>query len=125
MNKNTKKENLYEKIETKKTTPADGFVSKTIIQPTNIGSYGQYHKGYSIRKTYTTNNPKVTRIFAYSMCLIFLIIGVISLLAKIWFFGITFTLVSIFSFCKAKEDIDKIEKNCKDQHESVDFDSKK
>ena len=63
--KNIKEDSIYTKVETIETTPNDGFVPKEVIQPTNMKTYGQYHKGYSTTKTYTTSDPRITRPVVY------------------------------------------------------------
>lgn len=115
--------NVNSTVKTIETTPNDGFVPKEVIQPTNMETYGKYHKGYSTTKTYTTNDPRITRPVAYGICAIFFIIGILSLLLKSWFFGIIFTVISIFSFFESKKDIDKIEEVYKKQGKKVTFDS--
>lgn len=64
-------------VETITTTPEDGFVSKKVITPISMDNYGKYHKGYSTTKIYSTNNPKISRLFTYSMCGIFFTLGLI------------------------------------------------
>lgn len=106
------------------TTPEDGFVPESVIHPNDIDTIGKYHKGYSKTFTYTTNDPRITRPVAYTMCGIFLAIGIIMLLLQSWFFGIIFTSISIFAFFKSKKDIDKIANELKQQGKDVTIDSK-
>ena len=114
----------YIRKETIKQTPKDGFVPDSIMEPTNMNAYGKYHKGTRTTITYTTNDPRITRHFAYGVCSLFLIIGIISLLFRSWFFGIIFTSISIFSFYKSKKDIDTVAKELEKQGQNVTIDSK-
>lgn len=116
------------KIETIETTPEDGFVHSSVIRPVKMQHYGKdntmYHKGYSKTFTYTTNDPRITRPIAYTMCGIFLAIGIFMLLLQNWFFGIIFTATALFAFSKSKKDIDKIAEELKQQGGDVTIDSK-
>ena len=59
-------------VETVETTPEDGFVHGSVIRPTKMQHYGKdstmYHKGYSKTFTYTTDDPRITRPVAYTLC---------------------------------------------------------
>lgn len=98
----------YIKKETIKKTPEDGFVPERVMKPTNQFTYRKYHKGYGKTVSYTTNDPRITRPFAYGMCGLFLAIGIILLLFRIWFIAIMFIAVSLIGFNKSKKDINAI-----------------
>lgn len=75
--------------QTRKYTPEDGFIEDDYFL---MEDKGVYHKGYQIRKTTTTNDPRVVRAFIKSFCLFFLGIGVFLLLIHQVVFGIIFVL---------------------------------
>ena len=111
--------NPYMEVDTTETTPDDGFVHLTDIHTTgaSVDDYKRYHKGYTKTVSLTTNDPRITRPFAYGISILFATIGgvllLISLLSMNWmmiFFGVCFILIGIFSITKSKKDIDKIEK---------------
>ena len=108
---------LYTKTTVKEKTPEDGFVYEnkehiaTSWSETNHPTRSVWHKGYAKKFSYTTNDPRITRPFAYAMCGIFLAIGIICLLFHSWFFGIVFTAVALFTFYDSKKDIDAIEED--------------
>ena len=110
-------------------TPEDGFVSDKEIRPTKIQNYGEenittYHKGYAKTVSYTTNDPRVTRLFVKFMCRIFFISGLIMLLLfRDLFFGIIFVGISIFIYIKENKEIDKIAKELKNKGQDVTIDS--
>lgn len=82
---------LYTKTTIKEKTPEDGFVYEnkerisTTWNETNKPGHYVWHKGYAKKFSYTTNDPRITRPFAYAMCRIFLVIGIILLLLHSWF----------------------------------------
>lgn len=113
---NEKNENgLYSKTTIAEKTPEDGFVYEdsehiaTSWSETNNPPRSVWHKGYAKKFSYTTNDPRITRPFAYTICGIFLLIGIIGLLFHSWFFSIVFTAVALFAFFDSKKDIDAIE----------------
>ena len=122
---NTIINNLYK--ETIETTPDDGWIEAKEINPTKINHYRKgnrkYYKGFSKTVSYTTNDPRITRPIAYSMCGIFLIIGIIMLLFRNWFFGIIFATTAISVFFKFKKSIDKIAEELKNKGQDVTIDS--
>ena len=114
-------------VETIETIPEDGFIKQSELHPANSLDNEKrktYIKGYSKTKTYTTNDPRITRPFAYSISAIFLLIGIILVMFRNYFFGIIFTLTSIFSFINSKKDIDAIAKEKMKQGKDVTIDSK-
>lgn len=113
----------YIKVETIKTTPEDGFVHQKVIRPVGMKNHGKYYKGYSTTKFFSTNDPRITRPLAYCMCILFLIIGIILLLFRSWFFGIIFVATGIFSLITSKKDIDSITNKLKKQGYDVTIDS--
>lgn len=122
---------LYTKTTIKEKTPEDGFVYEnkehiaTSWSETNYPPRSVWHKGYAKKFSYTTNDPRITRPFAYAICGIFLAIGIICLLFHSWFFGIVFTAVALFTFYDSKKDIDAIEKDLKKQGHDMDSKEKK
>ncbi len=129
---NEKNENgLYSQTTIKEKTPEDGFVYEnkehisTSWSETNNPPRSVWHKGHAKKISYATNDPRITRPFAYTMCGIFLAIGIISLLLHSWFFCIIFTAVGLFSLYKAKKDIDAIAKDLKSQGHDMDSNEKK
>lgn len=99
-----------EKRETIGTTPEDGAVPECEIRPGVISTdlRGKYHKGYSTTKTYQTNNPKVTRLVLNAFCGMFLLIGIITLAAGLWFFSIVFIGIALFGFVRENRRISAI-----------------
>ena len=122
---NTIINNLYK--ETIDTTPEDGFVKDKEIRPVKMQHYGkgntQYRKGFAKTVTYSTNDPRITRPFAYGVGGIFLAIGIIMLLVGNCFFGIIFTAIAIFGLVKSKKDIDKVAEELKRKGKDVTIDS--
>lgn len=122
---------LYTKTTIKEKTPEDGFVYEnkehiaTGWSDTNHPPRSVWHKGYAKKFSYTTNDPRITRPFAYAMCGIFLAIGIICLLFHSWFFGIVFTAVALFAFYDSKKDIDAIEEDLRNQGHDMDSKEKK
>lgn len=110
--------------ETIKQTPEDGFVPDRIMEPTNPDTYGKYHKGHKTTVTYTTNDPRITRLFAYGICGLFFAIGIILLLCRVWIIAIPFIAISSFVFYKSKKDIDAIAAELKKNGQDVTKDSK-
>lgn len=114
-------------VETIETTPEDGFIQQTQLHPANpldFEKHVTYKKGYSKTKSYSTDDPRITRPFVYGVSTIFMLIGIVSLIFGNWFFGIMFTAISIFTFIKSKEDIDAIAKEKAKQGKDVTIDSK-
>lgn len=122
---NTIINNLYK--ETIETIPEDGFVKDKEIRPVKMQHYGkdntQYHKGYAKTISYTTNDPRITRPFAYGVFGIALLIGFFMLLIGNWFFGIIFTSTALFGFVKSKKAIDKVAEELKNKGQDVTVDS--
>lgn len=108
-----KQDGTYVEVRTIEITPEDGFVSENEIYPNRLDTRGKYHKGYIKRKTYTTNDPRITRPFIYSICGIFFVIGLFMFLLGDLFFGIIFQLSALIMFVKSKQDIDKVENELK------------
>ena len=122
---------LYTQISVTEKTPEDGFIYEnkehiaTSWSDTNSPPRSVWHKGYAKKFSYTTNDPRITRPFAYTMCGIFLAIGIICLLFHSWFFGIVFTAVALFTFYDSKKDIDAIEEDLRNQGHDMDSKEKK
>lgn len=105
-------------------TPEDGFVPNSIMEPVNNKAYGKYHKGYRTTTSFTTNDPRVTRLFVYVICTLFFAIGIFMFLIHDYIMAIPFLLVSVLSFFIAKKDIDKISEELKEKGNDVTIDSK-
>ena len=122
---------LYSKTTIKEKTPEDGFVyeNKEHIAYSWLETQNPlrsvWHKGYAKKISYTTNDPRITRPFVYSVCGIFLAIGIILLLSHTWFFGIVFTVTALLVFFDSKKDIDTIEKDLRNQGHDMDSKEKK
>lgn len=99
-------------------TPEDGFVPDSVMRPNDRHTRGKYHKGFGKTVIYTTNDPRVTRPFAYGMCGLFLIIGIILLWFHVWIIGISFIVMTLIAFFGFKKQIDavaeELEKNGQD-----------
>ena len=93
--------------QTRMYTPEDGFIEDDYFL---MEDKGVYHKGYQIRKTTTTNDPRIVRAFIKSFCLLFLGIGVFLLLIHQWVFGIIFVLSSVFIYKTENQKNDEREK---------------
>lgn len=91
----------------RKYTLEDGFIEDDYFL---MEDKGVYHKGYQIRKTTTTNDPRVVRAFIKLFCLFFLGIGVFLLLIHQMVFGIIFVLLSIFIYIIENRKNDEKEK---------------
>lgn len=114
-------------VETIETTPEEGFIQESKLHPANpldFEKHVTYKKGYTKTKSYTTDDPRVTRPFAYGISSIFFLIGISSLIFGNYFFGMIFTAISIFAFLKTKKDIDTISKEKQKQGKDVTIDSK-
>lgn len=122
---------LYTKITVNEKSPEDGFVYEnkehiaTSWSDTNSPPRSLWHKGYAKKFSYTTNDPRITRPFVYTICGIFLSIGIVFLLFHSWFFGIVFTAGALFTFYDSKKDIDAIEEDLRNQGHDMDSKEKK
>ncbi len=58
-------------IRTVVTTPEDGFIHESDIRSAGGNNYGKYHKGYSINKSFTIDDPKFIKRFVLLFCLSF------------------------------------------------------
>lgn len=114
------------KEETIKTTPEDGFVHEQNIRPAALPTEtrGKYHKGYSTTKSFSTNDPRITRPFAYGVCGLFFVIGLVMLLTGHWLFALWIFPFTIFGFVKSKKDIDAVAEKLKKEGKDVTIDSK-
>ena len=116
----------FRKEETTRTTPEDGLVPECEIRPAALPhtTRGKYHVGYSTTKAYSTNDPRITRPIVAVFCGIFLLVGIITLLLRLWLFAAAFIGIAIFGFVKANKDIDAIADKLKKQGKDVTIDSK-
>lgn len=131
MKKETKKlENtIINNVEvgTIETTPEDGFVPDRVIRPGSIQHDTTYHMGYSKTFTYTTNDPRITRLFVNFASGLSLTIGLVVLLLSEHFLnkilGIVFIAMSIIIYFEANKDIDSVAEELKQQGKDVTIDS--
>lgn len=116
----------FRKEETIRTTPEDGMVSERVTRPaaTTRETRGKFHKGYTTTKTVTTNDPRVTRLVLAGFCGVFFLIGIITLVMKLWLFSAAFLSVSIFAFVKENKRINHIAQDLKKEGRDVTIDSK-
>ena len=110
INKNTNNNGSYKTVET---NPDDGFVHEADIHNVNTDNYGKYFKGYSKSYTFIIDDPRITRPLTKYIFIVLLGIGIISLLLRSWFIGISFILIAILLFNRTNKDIDKIEQELK------------
>lgn len=114
--KDVKEDNgILKNIKTIETTPADGFVDEDKISPVVGNRYGEYHKGYSKRIVYSTNDPEIARTFVCGMCGIFIIVGIVLLLNKMIIFGLFISIFSITGLISEMKNINRIEKELKNK----------
>ena len=104
-------------IKTVKTkTKEDGFVPESEMYSVGMNHRGKYHKGYMKVTSFQTNDPRITRPFAYGISGLFILIG---LFLFVFFGGITklmalmFIGMGVFALIKSKQDIDRIEAELK------------
>ena len=122
---------LYTQTTIKEKSPEDGFVYEnkehisTTWSDTNHPPRSVWHKGYAKKFSYTTNDPRITRPFVYTVCGIFLTIGILSLLFHSYFFGIFFTAGALLVFFDSKKDIDAIEEELRKKGHDMDSNEKK
>lgn len=102
--------------EVKTQNSSDGFVPESEMYPASMDNRGKYFKGKATVTSFTTNDPRVTRPFAYGVCGIFLVIGIFLLMAP----GVVnkimaafFIVIPLVGFKTAKRDIDAIEEELK------------
>lgn len=124
-NEEIKDNDIFFKKETITQTPEDGFVPVNIMRPANPNDHpNTYFKGYGKTVTFTTDDPRVTRPFAYGVCGLFFVIGIILLLFQIWILAIPFIAMSVFGFYKSKKSIDAKADELKKKGRDVTIDSK-
>lgn len=109
----TSDEGIFYQEETIRTTPEDGIVSDRDIRPAAMPAEtrGKARVGYSTTKSFSTNDPKVTRTFVYIFCAVFLIIGIVAFALGQKVFGILFAAAAVFIFVKENKRIDEIAKD--------------
>lgn len=122
---------LYIKTTIKEQTPEDGFVYQNkehiavSLQDTNYPPRSVWFRGHAKKVSYTTNDPRITRPFVYTICGIFLVIGSIFLLLRVWFLGIICIVTALLNLYNSKKDIDSIEEDLKSQGHDMDSKEKK
>lgn len=84
---------------------------------------GKAHVGYSTTKTYSTNDPRVTRIVVLVFCILFVLVGVMAFNFGQWGFSILFIAAAVFIFVKGNKQIDAIAQKLKEQGKDVEIDS--
>ncbi len=107
----------YTEIVKTTTNKDDGLVHQADINEANPNNYGKFKKGYSKSVSITTNDPNITRIVSVGFFMLFLLIGFICLfVAHAYIFGIIFVATAILCFVKTTQDINKIDKELKDEN---------
>ncbi len=109
-------------IKTVKTkTKEDGFVPESEMYSADMNHRGKYHKGYMKVTSYQTNDPRVTRPFAYGISCFFILIGLFLFLFSGGagkFVALMFIGMGTFALIKSKQDIDRIEEELKEKQSS-------
>lgn len=121
--KDVKEDNgIFRNTKIIETTPADGFVDEDKISPVGCNSYGEYHKGYSKRIVYSTNDPEIARTFVCGIYGIFIIIGLLLLvigiilkLIGVIIFGLFISIFCITGLISEMKNIDRIKKELKNK----------
>ena len=111
--------------ETITTTPDDGVVPESQIRPEAMSgeTRGKAHVGYSTTRTYSTNDPRVTRIVVLVFCILFVLVAVMAFNFGQWGFSILFIAAAVFIFVKGNKQIDAIAQKLKGQGKDVEIDS--
>ena len=106
-------------IKTVKTkTKEDGFVPESEMYSTGMNHRGKYHKGYMKVTSYQTNDPRITRPFAYGISGLFILIGFFLLLfsgVMMKIMALMFIGMGAFSLLKSKQDIDRVERELREK----------
>ena len=95
---------------------SDGFVPESEMYPASMDKRGKYFKGKAVVVSFATNDPRVTRPFAYGVCGLFLVIGICLALAPGFInkvMAVFFIVIPVIGFKRAKTDIDAIEEELK------------
>lgn len=123
--RHTKDDGTFYTEETIRTTPEDGIVSEHTIRPAAMPTetYGKARMGYNTTKSFSTNNPKVTRPFVFIFCGIFLLIGIGLLFTRAKLMAIPFLFMSVFGFIKSNKQIDKVAEELEAQGVDTTIDS--
>lgn len=108
----------------KTVTEEDGWVRTRDIRPMRSRSHGRLSrfKGRAKVVSFTTNDPKITRPFAYGMSALFFVIGVCLLLWGGGFtriMGVFFAGTGVFAFVDSKKDIDAVEERIRRKREGI------
>lgn len=121
----TNEDGTFYTEETIRTTPEDGFVAEHTMRPAAMPSetFGKARVGYNTTKSFSTNNPKVTRPFVYIFCGIFLLIGIGLLFSRAKMMAIPFIFMSVFGFIKSNKQIDKVAEKLEQQGVDTTIDS--
>lgn len=121
----TNEDGTFYTEETIRTTPEDGFVAEHTMRPAAMPSetFGKARVGYNTTKSFSTNNPKVTRPFVYIFCGIFLLIGIGLLFSHAKLMAIPFLFMSVFGLIKSNKQIDKVAEQLEAQGVDTTIDS--
>lgn len=98
-------------VETTTYTEDDGFIPNSLVKGSSYDKEKDQamFKGYAQNKSFTTDDPRIARVFITLFCLLFLIIGIVLCINKEYIFGFIFIFITIFSFIKSLKDIKKNE----------------
>lgn len=111
----------YVNVTVREQTPEDGFVDETKLHPGQLNQKGRHFRmGYGKNFSVTTNDPRVTRPFAYGMSTFFIVLGLLVLLTGGFvgvFIGGMALFIGVVALKRSKEDIDRIEKELKEKQE--------
>ena len=115
-------------------TPKDGFVPESEIRPLKPNTYGQYRYGYTVKKSYSTDDPKIIALFVYPLIAFFILLGIgisvggllasnMSIIVMGLFF-FAFSVYCLFAFIKEQK---RNKEKFKEKHNSHDdvFDNDK
>lgn len=116
---------LFQERETIRTTPEDGIVPDKVTRPAALSgeTRGKAHVGYQSSRSFSTNDPRVTRPVVYIFCGIFLLIALITLINGLWGFSIIFGAAAVFAFIKENKRIDGIAQELSQKGQDVTIDS--
>lgn len=109
----------YTRKETITQTPADGWVSDTVMRPHARHNQGKVRKGYGKTVAYTTNDPRAARPFVYGMCGLCFMIGIALLCFHIWNIGIFFIVIPLIAFFGSKKRIDAVDEELKEKGQAA------
>lgn len=120
-----KETGVFYENETIRTTPEDGIVSDRKTRPVSAATEtrGNAHMGYQNTRVFSTNDPRITRLFIHIFCAIFSLIALITLILGKWFFSILFAAAAGLIFTKSNKRIDQIAQDLSEKGQDVTIDS--